>query len=710
MAMRSTHRHAPAGNPDSGVYQKFTNSGVAVGIWFYFVKPVPYSEHTTYPDPRSVTFWRVNLKTIGLTTPQGAAIPPQYEQLPNHPEYHQYMFGEVPPYPDISTNFSNPSFYQSAAYLYWRSRGPLFVYDEDSHSILSIGAKVWVFDLDTKTWMNASPAQYKRGLGIVGALKRSNSDPTVREVIYKASAWYDYNSGTTVTNAVGETGSRGLNFHRLVLTGQKPRARFVPRVIRNNFGPGGPSGEQNPWRGKHLRLIYSRRWNNINPSNPATGAPVAGSGGYVWQFGGDFVGAPHVASANVAGYPPVTGGTWNNDSSRQDCWRAKVEEVGGAVEMDMSSNFCAFYPFQGGGPDPASVSLGPPAPDGVCAVVDKRGDFWVGPGYARFDSLITNPPVAAKRSGPCMPMFRFRMPGEHSNGVRMGNGWHEPAQNYLLPTGTTPVHDDDIFVGSNGTMSFTGVSNNWGGYDEKEDAVVIMARNTFSNAHFYKFPCLPTGGRHVWERTVVPRNKAPWYAFLNTLIRPGATPFAVNSNEPAEQWHGAHVVARDHLYVISQARGSGVASRVAYITKWNLRNLAEEPEYIPIPVQWCRGWDAPDENGSQTWNGSVPEFRDIQLLGHLIVLSPAYIGVEDTRLHQFVSDPWLCWYNLNTKKWTKGQSYAEMKTREPSLPDFGLSVFKFPKGGFCTVEETGEAWVNLAGTSVYNGIIKYRIF
>src|SRR5690606_1546873 len=56
-------RSGPTGVTVSN-YQCYTNSGVAAGVWFYFVRPDPYSVHSTYPDPRSLTFWRVNVMDL----------------------------------------------------------------------------------------------------------------------------------------------------------------------------------------------------------------------------------------------------------------------------------------------------------------------------------------------------------------------------------------------------------------------------------------------------------------------------------------------------------------------------------------------------------------------------------------------------------------------------------------------------------------------
>lgn len=678
-------RSGPTGVTGSN-YQCYTNSGVAAGVWFYFVRPDPWSVHSTYSDPKSLTFWRVNIMDLVRGT-----VPPQYEQLANHPEYHVYPYGEVPPYSDVSTDYNDPSNANLTAatyFEYWKSRGPLFVYDEDSNSIISVGSKVWVYDIDENQWVDKTPSGYKRGRGVLGGIKRNATNTSVREIFYRISAWYDYNRGEQVTNILGEVGSRQRNFHKLVLTGDKPRARFVPRTIRNNYRPGTPfSTGDNPWRGKHLRLLYSRKWNNANGT--------AGSGGYVFQFGGDYSHA--IPFDNMAGYPP--GIRYSYDSARQDCWRAKVEEVNGEVEMDMSSNFCAFYPYPGG-PDPATTTLGPPGPDGVCVIVDKRGDFWVGPGYHRFrQEDDTVPSSTGPNWNAGFPVFRWRMPAEHTDGVRMGNGWYQPSQNYLLPSTMTKINADDIYVGS-GIGSLFGVSNTWAAYDEKADEMVIMSRGSNASQGFYRFPLVPTAGRHTWTVTSVSRNTTAWYAFLNSQIPADQTPYSASS-PPQELWGGGHVVIQDHLYVLYVVRGGAFAKRVEYIAKYNLRDITATPEYIGLPVPFLRGWDIPKDDGTyDSTTGSISEFRDIQRLGHLIVMSPAYESQKD-------SDAWLCWYNTNTGQWTIGQSYVEMAAKNPQLPAF--SAFTLQKGAFCTVEETGEAWVNLSGSSTYNGIIKYRI-
>ncbi len=707
-------------------YNLFTNSGVCAGNWFYVVKMVPASVHLGYPDPTSIRFFRVNVSDI-----KNGIIPAQYEELQPIPSYFL-----------ISANRPHQGFHPDWQNVTMPSNGPLLSYDEDSNSIICLSHKLLAFDIDAKVWTDKAPAGYEGVRAVLGGWRRSQVDPSVREILYYGRVKVQFGDGaasgaeiitrTNVDPHTGqsrtESGQRHKWIGKLTLTGAKPRARQVPRTLSNNRGPSASTA--NPFAGKHVRFVYSRRWNLANPTNGLTGTPTPGNPvangvagpGKVFMFGGDFPGSP---TNDATGYPPRTAGSqgWSLNSSRQDAYMASVQEVDGAVLVEMSNNFCAFYPYPEG-PDPLTTPLGPPAPDGVGVIVDKRGDFWVGPGYSRFDSLSTNPPSSGPSWKGLFPMFRWRLPAE-VNGTRHGNGWYQPPQNLLLPSDMARINPDDFLVSGSGAGGMSGVSNNWTAYDEKEDCVVVVARN---NPQFmYKFmlnpalPVLASGAtadpavtyRFRWKRFALTRTNSLWYAFLNTQIKEGATPYSSGS-PPATYFHGAHVIVRDHVYVTcSVSGGNDKRRRVGYITKWSLRDPAAEPEYIALPTHWVRGWDADTARGDANADaGSVTEFRDIQRLGHLIVLSPAYI-------EHLEQDPWLCWYNTNTGQWTLGQTYAQMRALDPTIapiPDpneMGVQDLKIQeylnKGALCCVEETGEAWVQFA-LHMGGGMIKYRIW
>ncbi|MCC7549090.1 MAG: hypothetical protein IT532_15115 [Burkholderiales bacterium] len=623
-------------------HNQYMNSGVCVGEWLYFIRPATNAEKAGYPDPRSREFWKVRLR------------PPydQYKKLASFP-----IFDIIPVQNMASGKNDNPS---------W---GPLLVHDEDSNSILCIYERLWVYDIDADTWTNQTPSGYQRVLSAVGGMVKSK-----REIVFRP--------GSNVDKSGAIDGHSAAHYwSKLALSaGQKPRARWVPRVMDRAY-PG--SGAPNPWGGKHTRFIYSDIVRRVDGT--------VENGGYVWQFGGDYKGVPYTSSESVPNYPKMPGG-WAMDSGRQDQYRAPVEEVQGKVVIEMSCNHVAFYPYKGGTPS-ASIQFGPGHPDGIGVVFDKRGDAWVGPGYYRFQ-LKTEPASAGSIEN---AMYRFRLPNRTSasedgvGGIRKGNAWTKPAQTAFPGVKT----------------QFTG-SSMWSAYDHKKDAVVFatVAGGDPWKYYVFEFPCIPAGGVHAWKRTLVQKSQSAWTAFANSITRNGAQVSATGG-----VWSGAQAVIGDYLYALTIQGGVPPANstlsqdqwhrdaNVTWLTKVNLHNYADI-EYIPLPTHLCRGFDAPiitqqppDAGPAQTMN----EIREIQALGHLIVLSPPAV-------HYQTNEPWLYWYNTNTGSWTAGQTWDQMKKGTPSLPSFpGIS-----RGKMCCVPETGEVWYMTGWNQA--GVVKYRIW
>lgn len=616
-------------------HNEYMNAGVCVGEWFYFIRPASLAERATYPNQAMREFWRVRL------------VPPynQYEKLAHFPRF------DINPIANVAAGKANTA-----------SWGPLLCYDLASKSIFAVYDRLWVYDIDANVWGDGTPKTWQRILYAVGGI-----NPRTREIIYRPGVNVDLPKGASDPGSWSKLSLSG---------GGRPRGRFVPLAMDMAY-PGG-STSSTPWSGgKHFRFLYSPRHRTIGGETVNVG--------YVWQFGGDYTGVP---SSQRANYPTVNGPqSWNDQSSRQDCYRAPVAEAEGKVRVEMSSNYVAFYPYPGS-LNPATTQRGPKGPDGVGVVFDKRGDAWIGPGYYRF-GLNTTPASVGDAEG----MFRFRLPKKHTDGVRMGNGWFKPKQNYLRGS---DAQSGDIKIGDAGVgLGLFGVSNCWTAYDPKDDAVVFMSAKQANRLDIFKFPCVPnSAAHHEWSRVNQTRSAATFMNFLNTLTRKGAS--YTTSSPPGDQHVGSQVVIGDNLYVACCVGGGGGYGdrKVAFITRINLRNYADH-EYIRLPTHWQRGFDAsPVAPEAGEVPGSIPEFRDMQALGHLIVLSPP-------SLDYVVSEPWLHWFDTNTRTWTAGQTWQQMRAANSSLP----ATPRTTKGAMCCVPETGEVWY--MGNK---GVIKYRIW
>jgi hypothetical protein len=203
-------------------------------------------------------------------------------------------------------------------------------------------------------------------------------------------------------------------------------------------------------------------------------------------------------------------------------------------------------------------------------------------------------------------------------------------------------------------------------------------------------------------------------------------------------YNGGQVVIGDNLYFVVLSGGESYSDRnIAYLMRLNLRAVGgtvtvnEDLEIIPFPVPWGTDYDNPntfvDANTSDH-----SQLRDIQALGHLVVLGP--------QGNEYVADrdPWCCWYDTNRKKWTVGKTYDQMRADDASLPatayspltirnpdtSAGASEYleqnpirpgpRVSRGMMCCVPETGEMWYFTGGDPVggdnsRQGIVKYRI-
>jgi len=641
------------------------NSSVVVGEWWYFIRPTAFVSSAPAAE-----FWRVRLIPYWYANNNIT----QYERLADLPGLY------------VNAGTSLQSDIQ------------LLVYDEPSKKIISIFETVQVYDIDTNTWSAQTPPGWRRHIGCVGGWKPSNTDPSLREIWFKG--------------IVRDASDGAGKWSNLVLSGAVKRLKYtetqLDRAYPDSPSAGGnlrPAGA-NVLAGKHRRHITPRIWKDTTGT---TIAPQGAAGGYVWIFGGDFSGVPFTSFPTT--YPNHS--RWIDDSARTDHWRVGTKEdpVTGRLIVEMASN--GWYQYGN-----ASATVKPPSGDAVGIVCDKRGDFWFGPGYNRFSDSLTQPDQP-------MAVMRFRLPLKHTDGIRKGDGWTLPPQNYLIANNSTydavtnpggRQNADDLFIGNDPGSALFGSSHVYTTYDPKTDAIVFMSCGDRFNGAFYSFPCVPTAGRQVWTRQTVSLSSAErsrLYAFLNSQTRPGATPFAESGPGtivPSPFKVGAQHVINDHLYVLCVTNSGGGYNHnaVVWITKWNLRNLSEPPEYIALPSFFCRGIDqvlGPADTVSDSLCQSPPEFRDLLLMGHILAFGPPSDNVVDT-------DPLFYWYDTYRRKWTIGPSFAQIKAEIPAIPDqpgrfggFPTQRFAGAKGRAWAVPETGEIWFACSDW----GIIRYRI-
>jgi len=508
----------------------YMHSGRIYGNWFYFIRPTRTLGATDSRQANgsylNAEFWRVNITN-----------PNQFQRLADFPGFYAQRFND--------------------------SSGILLVPHPPTNSLVAIYTKLYQYDIETNQWIDRSPANWPTNGFIdgMGDIKKSRTEAGAYEIIFNADA-------PTGIRADGNMNSQyGTYFHKVILRGSKPQGRYVEATTDMVY-PGVAANVLKPFFGKHHRFIYANRWRDAD-----TGQLVyAGQdGGFIWQFGGDYKGAPYTdqdvpnypvrlvttdGAFTGSGYPfgsgsriyrgyristavtattaPIeirngptgqvidvipagtpggtrrilawnagitcstgiyvsnpsaaggvfvfTRGTWVTDSGRQDNWRAPIKEIGGKVVQEMSNNFAAFYPLVETLPE--NVELSPLHPDGVGIVQARNGDFIMGPGYFRFP-ILTEPPVNFDDG--IMRVYRWRLPGKHTDGVRRGDAWDLPAQNYLIVNNAQRVNADDIVMGNAPGLVIAGASNIFTCYDPKEDVMMPIGQQSIHNFRIYKF-------------------------------------------------------------------------------------------------------------------------------------------------------------------------------------------------------------------------------
>lgn len=386
------------------------------------------------------------------------------------------------------------------------------------------------------------------------------------------------------------------------------KASFVETEIKNPSLYGMGAGP-NFWNGcKHIRIVECN--------------------GYLYQHSGDYAGYPYQQRSD---YPPS--GYWG-DSQRQDMWRASMTpNSAGRIEWELSQNFYHNYPWNGSSgrlsPEP---QRGPFMPDAFGWVVDKRGDFWSGPWGSGYSGVTGD---AAGLIPGYEAMFKWKMPGLHSNGIRLGDGWALPSQ-------------DRLGVDVPSAPRATGRTAE-SAYDPVTDAIYVVGHDYVDYAkqvviQIRKFSCVPTNGKHRWEAINLP-----------TPISALGAPSSFSSANVTWE-HANCAIAGRYLYYpflceygvpAGQGNsGSDLSSlRVARLVSINLDTLSVS--YVALPAAmpwWTRTWDGP-EKGLGFDPGVTGEKRAMEGVGDKLVLGPDH-------WHKIGVDPWICIYDQASNSWT----------------------------------------------------------
>jgi hypothetical protein len=415
--------------------------------------------------------------------------------------------------------------------------------------------------------------------------------------------------------------------------------------------------------------------------------------GYLYLSSGDWAGFP---SRQLPDYPPSS--NWG-EAGRQEMWRASLTpNASGRIEWELANNFYHNYPWNGSSghfaPEPQK---GPYMPDAQGFTVDKRGDFWVGP-FHTYDSYSGLDGPAAGYSTTHSVMFKWNLPGVHSNGIRYGNGWTVPSQDRLWKPATS-AGDYDIAPSFDGTYS-----HNWGrqgetAYDPVKDQVVTCAFSATSSAlriQLFKFDCVPTAGKHLWHKT-------------STLIAPsalgGLSSTAFTGLNASYSISNAAIVGRK-FFSVCCFHYSGVAAgtgnwgtdnttlRSAILIQVDLDTGAVSHVPWPAAQKWfLRAFDGPNgkdsygygmvgntaiNNGFGLTSSDAGQYRKIVGVNDKLVLGPGkYTQIKGG---SFPGDAWIMVYDPATGTWQLWEP--------PTTHDWPFTL-----GNLVAVPSLGEAWL-----------------
>ncbi len=441
-------------------------------------------------------------------------------------------------------------------------------------------------------------------------------------------------------------------------------------------------------------------------------------GGRLYQIGGDHAGFPYEDSTTVPGYPP-TARNWNRDGARQDFWMCSLEpDTDGHVIWELSQNWYHDYPYVPGRLAPAN-QRGPRNPDGIAAVVDKRGDVWLGIGGRSSDEYSI---AVAAGVDPQYDMrgeahgwvYRWRLPGtDPKTGIRLGNGYWKPLQNRLRSRGAIDL-DPPFRADYDISMSMHTAENCWMTYDPVRDELVVVWSDRLETVNIYRMPVKgPTNkatGEYLWTRTSIASNA------IGNVESAWENAQGVHPRGGALTSYGEQQVVDRHLYAICVAsvygpeytrykdgRKTNIYPR-GFIVKVNLDTNAVD-EWIQFPTFFCRGADVMDSTGQYSVGGGavLVQFRGLAAVNRKLVLGPTSWSNASILLRED-NDPLVHIYDVDSKRWSAGEPFDRSLN-----PDGG--PLRTGWGGLASVPERGEVWImqsnNLWATPLPH--IKYRI-
>jgi hypothetical protein len=433
-------------------------------------------------------------------------------------------------------------------------------------------------------------------------------------------------------------------------------------------------------------------------------------------FGGDWDnGWP---SSTRADYPPI-GVAWNNSDGRQEMWDADVSDAvlaSGTIRLKLAQNFYHNYPWNGstgysgaGGFGGVEPQRGPYMPDGLGFVIDKRGEYWMGPCDVGYTAPLGD--AAGEQFAAWAPMYKWTKPGVHPvSGIRLGNGWTRPSQNRLKRRGaanggyTTPA-DWDVGIASDSEAVGWGRPNN-SAYDPVNDCIWVVGVNVSGGSTMtvalYKFPCVPTSGTHTWTRHVLatvslkvlggPDNGTGNASTGSTGDGDICNTVYCNGNLYFTHTQMFYVPAESNWQNINGYTNS-TTRRMGRIIKVNLNGTTPASstlEWVPFPEAcnwWLRTYDGP-EGGEAASLGYSPlttsQYRSLKAVGTKLVAGPD----GDMKV---AIDPWICVYDTMTKTWTTFNPPASFPLTNGGH-DWPHSIFSLT-----AMPSLGEVWLTGKG-------------
>jgi len=347
--------------------------------------------------------------------------------------------------------------------------------------------------------------------------------------------------------------------------------------------------------------------------------------------------------------------------------------------------------------------------DAIGAVVDKRGQWWVGP--CDNNDYVDAFPEYAGQTNTYAPMFQWNQPGTNSTslgvaGVALGNGWTKPTQDRLYnpSVGGTLGVDYDISSSGAGDTHGWGRTNARGSvYDVTNDRIYVLSASADGSAktfgiQLYEFNPDPAAaaiaGKYAWTKKTLQTNNIRQFGGPSDNQYTGTNISGWGDNRKGMINCAPQMIGRNIYFVLlvpytGPTNGlvannqDGMVSR-AHLMSINVDTLAME--WIPFPQNqnwWLRAWDGADaweasdrvtyNSPFGAWPATPAQYRSLACVGSKLILGPdshTKIGV----------DPWIQVYDTTAKTWTAFQP--------PTDHDWPQTLF--PMVG---VPDIGEVWL-----------------